>query len=457
MFIENSIANVCNVRYVNVMNVRYVNEQLAMRVDGVDELLPHVVDLESIAYRFNVEFGLDVLPDEGGIIAVRGARQYGKSTWLEQQLLATVREFGAGTAFYLNGDFISNADGLDRAIEELVSLFAKSAPVRRLFIDEITAVQDWQKSLKRLADAGVLRNVLVVTTGSKAADLRHGVERLPGRKGKLTRTNYLFAPIAYPEFRRVCGHVLGEDTLDAYLMSGGSPVACSHLAQGRLPEYAIELVKDWVCGVFAASGRQRGSLLAVMDCIRRYAGTPVGQAKLAREAGLANNTVAAGYVDLLSDLMCVASSYAWDAGRGIKLRRKPCKYHFCNTLVALAWHPAMPRTVADFRLLNESTRAAWYEWAIAQEQWRRAAIRGDEIPDEQAFWQSKEHELDFVISPEHFVEVKLGQTNPLEFGWFNRTFAKGRLTVVSQSRYETDRIHGISLEDYLGDQNSWVN
>lgn len=431
------------------MDVNHINARLALDSGNLDGLLPHVEDLKAVPYRFEVDFGLEALPEADGIITVRGARQYGKSTWLEQQLLRTIDMYGPGTAFYLNGDFLTGADALERAIRDLVHLYRKDASVCRLFIDEITAVKDWQVALKRLADGGELRGILVVTTGSKASDLRHGVERLPGRKGKLDRTHYLFTPVAFAEFQRVCGDVLAEDTLDAYLMTGGSPIACAHIAQGRLPEYAVELVKDWVYGTCAASGRMRGALLAVMECLLQFGGTPVGQAKLAREAGLANNTVAAGYVELLSDLMCVASSYVWDPGRRIKVRRKPCKYHFCNTLAALVWHPSILRTVADYRALPPGTRAAWHEWAVAQELWRRAAIRGDELPDEQMHWRNKEDEIDFVLAPDNFLEVKLGPTNPLEFAWFAHAFPNQRLTVVSQSVYETRSIRGIQLERFL--------
>lgn len=431
------------------MNVNDINMRLTIADADLDQVLPHVVDLTHAPFRFETDFGLEALPLTSGIITIRGARQYGKSTWLEQQVLRTYKEFGPGTAFYLNGDFITGVDALEQAIRDLLPLYGEHAGIRRLFIDEITAVKDWQRALKRLADGGDLRDILVVTTGSKASDLRHGIERLPGRKGKLDRTNYLFAPIAYGEFKRVCGGILGADTLDAYLMTGGSPLACAHIAQGRLPEYLIDLVKDWVYGACAAEGRMRGALLAVMEAILRFGGTPVGQAKLAREAGLGNNTVAAGYVDLLADLMCVTSSYVWDPGRNIKVRRKPCKYHFCNTLAALAWHPSMLRTVADFRSLPSSVRGVWMEWAVAQEIWRRAAIRGDELPEEQMHWRSKEHEIDFVIDRDSFFEVKLGSTNPLVFSWFAHIFPNQQLTVVSQSSYATRAVRGIRLEDFL--------
>jgi hypothetical protein len=46
------------------------------------------------------------------------------------------------------------------------------------------------------------------------------------------------------------------------------------------------------------------------ELLRRRGGSPVGQTKLAKEAGLANNTVAAGWTELLADLLCVGLSPA---------------------------------------------------------------------------------------------------------------------------------------------------
>ena len=432
------------------MDARQTNSALA--VGRLDEpgLFPRLEALEAAPFRFTPRFGLDELPQQPGLILVRGARQYGKSTWLEQQLRDTVTEFGPGTAFYLNGDELGRGRDLVEAIRTLLPLFSAQAPVRRLFIDEITAIDDWETGLKRLFDAGELRDVLVVTTGSKAADLRHGSERLPGRKGRLDRTAYLFPPVAYAEFRRVCGAALGSDTLTAYLLSGGSPLACAELAATRrLPEYAIEITRDWIYGECAATGRSRAALLGVFDCLHRFGGTPVGQAKLAREAGLANNTVAAGYIELLMDLLCVATAHSWDVSKGRVNRRRPCKYHFTNTLVAVAWHPARIRTLDDYRAVPAEERAKFAEWLVAQELWRRAAIRGDEAAEQMAFWQAGGHEIDFVATPHAAVEVKLGSTNPVEFAWFPRTFSRTGLTVIGQDHWRAGSLEGMTLEDFL--------
>ncbi len=144
---------------------------------------------------FSWDFGLAELPREPGIIVIRGPRQYGKSTWLEYQMRETLRDFGPGTALFLNGDYIAGPDELESDIESIMSYFPEETSVRRLFIDEITAVAGWQKAIKRLADKGVLRKVLLITTGSKASDIQREAELLPGRKGKLARTIYLFAQL----------------------------------------------------------------------------------------------------------------------------------------------------------------------------------------------------------------------------------------------------------------------
>jgi predicted AAA+ superfamily ATPase len=340
---------------------------------------------------------------------------------------------------------------LEQQISELIPAFTQESSINRLFIDEITAIPNWEMALKRMADKGELRSILVVTTGSKATDLRRGSEKLPGRKGKLARTSYLFTPVSYREFCNKCRAKLGADTLIAYLLSGGSPIACCELAAtGRIPEYVIELVKDWIEGEIAFSGRSRSSLFNIMSVIYRLGGTAIGQAKLAREAGLANNTTAAAYMEILQDLGCIVPAYSWDQHKKINILRKPCKYNFTNLLCAVVYHSARIRTVEDFRRLPEPTQGMWYEWLVAQELLRRSAIQGEEILMPLSYWHNKEHEIDFVDSQQGFIEIKRGKCSPLEFGWFTHQFPQQTLTVINLSKFTTKNIRGITLDDFLG-------
>ena len=432
------------------MDIKSINKNLLEGKLDSETMFPHLFRLESSPFIFNIDFGLDELPEEPGILLIRGPRQYGKSTWLESQVLETIKKYGPGNAFYLNGDFIPSAEDLADQLETLALSFPSNAKVKRIFVDEITSIRNWETILKRLVDNGILREILVITTGSKATDLRRGAERLPGRKGKLERTTYLFTPISYKAFHQVCHKILKEDTLNAYLLSGGSPIACTELASnGRIPEYVTELVRNWIEGEVAKAGRHRSSLVNIFNAIFRFGGTPVGQAKLAREAGLASNTIAQGYIELLNDLGCIIPSYPWDTQKKHLVLRKPCKYHFMNLLVATCYHPSQLRSPQDFEQLPKDQQGIWYEWAVAQELQRRSSLLGINILEPLAFWQTKNHEIDFYDQEEGFIEVKRGKNNALEFAWFAKQFREEPLKIINQNTFQTPHLRGLSLEDFL--------
>lgn len=431
------------------MNVNQLNELLSRGEIDREDMWPRLAEYEAKAVPFRFEFGLDRLPTEPGLVVVRGPRQYGKSTWLDLELRNTIVDHGAGSAFYLNGDEILSEAVLYERLHELDAAFAATVSVRRIFIDEITAIADWERAIKRAYDEGHLRRTLVVTTGSRARDLRRGGERLPGRKGRLARTDYIFLPVSYRQFHRECSAQLGDKTWIAYLLSGGAPLAANDIFQfEHIPDHFVTMIRDWMLGDIVATGRSRLAFGQVLSTIFRFGGTPVGFAKLARESGLANNTVASGYVEQLSDLLCVLPQWSWNVERGRYDFRKPSKLAFVNLAAVTAWHPATLRYVHEFEALDARTRGMLVEWLVAQELWRRAAWAGAE-PEGLGFWQSRDHEVDFVARGEEWIEVKIGRAGPLDFSWYPKTFPRGRLTVICATPFETERIRGVTLQDFL--------
>jgi predicted AAA+ superfamily ATPase len=432
------------------VDVNERNRQFAAGNINSPALFPKIQEYEELPRTFRFQFGLDELPAEPGIILIRGPRQYGKSTWLELKMRDTLADYGPGSAFFLNGDYLKDDAELEDRVRALVPLFRPDAVVKRLFVDEVSAVSNWERAFKRLVDAGSLRDVLVVTTGSKATDLRRGAERLPGRKGRLSRTDYVFTGISFKDFHAQFHDELGDDTWVAYLLSGGSPIAAREIWQsGRVPEYFFELIRDWVVGEVVRTGRSRQFLIALMRTLFAHGGSRTGFLKLARESGLANNTIAAEYVEQLSDLLAVVSSNQWDADRDVPLQRKPAKFHFINLSVALAFSADRMTGVEDFRRLTSEARSKWLEWLVAQELVRRQAIAGVESPESLWFWASADHEIDFVDSDRRLYEVKVGQAGPLDFEWFGKALPKRRLLVIGRNEFRTASIKGITIEQFL--------
>jgi uncharacterized protein len=452
--------NVCNVGHTalalffikdNKMNNLEINQHLLKGDIQTKGVLPHLDELPSLPFLFKQDFGLTILPEEPGMIMIRGPRQYGKSTWLEQQIKITIEKFGAGSALYLNGDEILDHVALLDALITLIHLFPSHVKIKRIFIDEMTAISDWQRVIKRLADAGELADILLITTGSKATDLRRGFERLPGRKGKLNRNNYIFTPISYDEFCNKCSHTFGADTLHAYILSGGSAIGANSLAaHGCLAEYVVNTISDWVYGEFSQSGRSRANLMAVLSALYKFAPNPIGQSKLARESGLANNTLAKAYTELLADLMILLPAYPYDINKEISIFRKECKYHFINVFFALCMHPQKPRSIAELKALPAAAFAPILEWIVAQEIWRQSCIANIDL-DVLNFWQTEKHEIDFVVPKQKlWIEVKSGSEQVTNFAWFSKQILGDQhLQVINQARFKTKRICGLTLHDFL--------
>ena len=434
------------------MNVAERNALYLKGISDAEGLFPRLeVSPESGFFKWDI--GLDELPREPGIIVIRGPRQYGKSTWLEYQLRETLRQFGAGTALFLNGDYIAGPDELEREIETLVGTFPATATVRRLFIDEITAIAGWQKAVKRLADSGTLRKVLLVTTGSKASDIQREAELLPGRKGKLARTIYLFVQLSYKVFHEKAFPVLKSHTLAAYLIAGGSPPACAAVLEtGSVPEYIFQTTSEWIYGECALAGRSRPMLLRMLEQLMRRGSSPVAQTTLAEESGMANNTVALGYIDLLTDLLVLGTSEPWDPGRKVRVSRKASKYPFVNLLAANTWLANRHTTPASLENTTGEEKGIWWEWAVASELFRRAAKEGSATPMQSLFWRSDKHEVDFVRSGKPWIEVKAGRASPIEFDWFSKTFPCEKLLVINSERFEAKNVRGVTLEEFLLDE-----
>jgi hypothetical protein len=79
----------------------------------------------------------------------------------------------------------------------------------------------------------------------------------------------------------------------------------------------------------------------------------------------------------------------------------------------------------------------------------RLLAEGNDDPEAIGFWNSKEHEIDFVTPDNKFIEVKRGKAGPMEFSWFSRIFPKDHLTVICNSPFTSRQVTGITMEEFL--------
>jgi hypothetical protein len=114
----------------------------------------------------------------------------------------------------------------------------KAGEPRYLFIDEITAVEDWQKSIKYPVDIGLLENSLLILTGFSAFDLKRSSERLPGRKGYGEDLVYL--PLTFGEFLKSLRTPVERMSVDDIFSRSEEELRILYLKNSFLKEYFLK-------------------------------------------------------------------------------------------------------------------------------------------------------------------------------------------------------------------------
>lgn len=133
------------------------------------------------------------------IIVIRGCRQTGKTTYIKQNIANLVNiEIKPESIMYLSVDqLIKSRREFRNAIDSFLTRNIDKEEVY-IFLDEITALKDWNHELKRLSDTGITNKARIIVTGSSGAALRDISEQIPGRG--LEGNEYILKPITFREY-----------------------------------------------------------------------------------------------------------------------------------------------------------------------------------------------------------------------------------------------------------------
>lgn len=235
----------------------------------------HIVSFEKGIFRYHPEkLFREIASNNVGIYVLRGPRQVGKTTFLKLYMRQLIENgVDPSRIFFLTCDGIGDRFELIETIKAYFQIFSTSpGQIRYLFIDEVTAIEDWQSSIKYLTDIGLLDNCLVILTGSSSYDLKKSSERLPGRRG--LGKNLVYMPITFREFLKslkvdveakslleilslteeelktyLSRYAFVKEYFSKYLQTGGFPkVIDDFFKEGRISEGTKSLYRDFVLG-----------------------------------------------------------------------------------------------------------------------------------------------------------------------------------------------------------------
>src|SRR3972149_7067033 len=230
------------------------------------------------------------------VYTLRGPRQVGKTTALKiliNDLLKKERVLKEQVMYY-SCDNIDDYKELIELLETYLDYIKKlNLHKKRLyiFLDEVTSVRNWQKGIKYLVDAGKLSQAGIVLTGSNAADLRKGMERLPGRRGKT----------GGPE------HEIG---------------------------YAVyELYQQWLRGDISKAGRNERTARQIINELITIAVSAFGWETIAKKIGVATHKTVSEYMETMEDSFVLKTLYQIDINTRRPRVKKLKKAYFLDSFI----------------------------------------------------------------------------------------------------------------------------
>lgn len=326
------------------------------------------------------------LPFEpGGIYVLRGPRQVGKTTYLKNMIHHILKQgVHRNHILYLSVDAFTSRRELRNALEYFLQM-NRDAPALYMFLDEVTALPDWNVEVKTLADQGLTRRAILCLTGSSAPRLKEKGELLPGRglEGReywmkplgfrefvLQTLDFIYISVPSEEFRAALDRLRSvlptvswspeptekdgraavqallpfQEELDfffqIYLWTGGFPAVINNYLEKRYilrkddatdPRLAEVFLRD-VLGDLARLGRPETTVRRVLAAVLDRYGSRFSFSGLSRDIEL-NHVTTESYLELLEESFIGLVLYAYDFSRKTPKWKGEKKVYFLDPFV----------------------------------------------------------------------------------------------------------------------------
>ncbi len=407
-----------------------------------------IVDFNNCPIKWNPRIRHFFDLNSKAIYTLRGPRQVGKTTLVK---LMIRRLLGEGVSprriFYYTCDLIEGPTKLVSIIEEYLGYSERySDSTRFIFLDEISAVRDWQKGIKYLSDLGRFSNATVLMTGSHNLDIRKAAERLPGRRGRSEKSvDKILLPMKFAEYIESRDEELASllrdmdllrfDTrkkiiedlekgiipptvkdinlyfnklsqyFEEYLLTGGIVRAINdYFTHGFITEETYMTYVQVTIGDILRWNKREIYLAQLIRRINESLCSQVSWRSLQKNTDIGSQNTVAEYVDVLKESFVLSPFYVLDRGKDGPNYGSNKKIHFHDPFIFHAlrgWIRQSPyyETALEFIRSNEKTKLV--ECIIGDHLVRFAfslnPIDTFEPTSHVMYWKDKRNEVDFVV------------------------------------------------------------
>jgi len=296
------------------------------------DLDPYLQEILGKPYYFNnpIKEALDF--KKGHTYILRGARQVGKTTLIKEMIRRAIQGEGiaAKNCLFLSCEAFKDYSDLQHILADWLS-DRRDVPTR-IFLDEITFVDQWQRALLWMINAGLLKNTTTVISGSNARDLKRMGERFPGRHVK----EISIYPLSVGEYRdlKCFKSKDGRTLLKIYMSVGGFPHAIRDYHEfGTISDETYETYANWVFGDAYRFELTRELLTHILFRVYDTLASQVTYQRLIEKSPVKSHETAAAYVEHLELAFLCKILHCYDQEKDMAAPRKARKIYFIDPLL----------------------------------------------------------------------------------------------------------------------------
>jgi len=381
------------------------------------------------------------------IYTLRGPRQVGKTTLIKLMMRELMRRgVNERRIFYYSCDLVNSPSRLVEIIQSyLTATDYITEYYRYIFLDEISAVKDWQRGIKHLYDTGQLKKTCVLMTGSHNLDIRKASEKLPGRRGTSTNTlDKILLPMKFAEYvetrdkeidgileasgirrfdkrKKIIDEIAKNEIpselkqmslyldklnryLDEYLLTGGvARTVNDYIQNGEIKENTYKTYVDVTIGDFLRYNNNEIYLAQILRAINETLCSQVSWRTLERKTDIGSPNTIAKYIDVLEAGFVINTFYVLDRNKGTPNYRKDKKIHYSDPFIFHALNGWINQTPA-FELAHNyilENKSKLVEAVIGDHLIRYAYSLNPSDNFEPTlnvmYWKDKKNEVDYIV------------------------------------------------------------
>ena len=268
---------------------------------------------ENMKIRWIPEWLKDISLEPFSLNFIIGPRQVGKTTGIKLLINKLLENNDPWSIFYYDCSNLTNFEELRKVIDYYLKIKEKrNIKTSYIFLDEITHVNDWWRTVKLYIDIGKFKDDVITITGSSSIKLKGEVELFPGRRGN--GKDVCVYPLSFREYLNIkgikidrYGNILERmnnlsglepkifKEFENYLETGGYPLSINGYKDASLQ--IISSIENEIL----RSGRNIELSKAIISTILSKAPSPLSFSSIGKEVGISYKTVG-DYIEIFRRL-----------------------------------------------------------------------------------------------------------------------------------------------------------